>query len=142
MPLENRLMLERSLAWQFLLNYLNPGKKPHRFCIEPLLIRELVVIPQQAPMRTVPSPAHLDGLAWCEQQILPSFNKVVYVSRSRFAPCTTPDTLIGAYAGEVYFEEMLKSRGVFIMYPETMSLQNQLAIYRGQSLICRFCQHA
>jgi hypothetical protein len=155
------------LPWQrSLLTYLNPGKKPHVFAAEPLWARELTVVPQQARMRAAPSLAHLEALCWCEQTIQPLKARVVYVSRTRFAACSTPETLKGAFAGERLFEQLLEERGVVVVHPETLSLEQQLAVYLGADalivaegsaqhglellgfhkdkkvfVICRRCQH-
>lgn len=116
---------------QQLLNYLNPGKKPLRLANTPLSVRELVVWPQQARMRAAPTTIHLEALSWCERTI-PSGSPTgaVYVSRSRFAPCTSRETLIGAFAAEAFLVELLQARGVHIIYPEELSLLEQLQIYR------------
>ena len=120
---------------QFLLNYLNPGQKAHRFCTRPLQIRELVVIPQQARMHSAPTPEHLHALSWCQKILNPKTYPIVYVSRSKFAPCTSRKTLLGSFAGEVLFENYLMQRGVQIIYPESLSLKEQLEIYLGASVL-------
>jgi hypothetical protein len=123
---------EELLPWQrSLLTYLNPGHKPHLFGSEPLRARELVVVPQQARMRAAPSLAHLEALGWCEQQIRPQPARVVYVSRTRFAACSSADTLVGAFAAERLLEQLLQERGVAVVHPETLPLEEQLAVYRG-----------
>ncbi len=120
------------LPWQqFLLTYLNPGNKPHRICTRPLRLRELVVVPQQARMRSAPSPDHLEALSWCERVLMPRPFGVVYVSRARFAPCTNADLLKGAFAAEELLERFLQERGVTIVHPETLCLRSQLEIYLG-----------
>ena len=120
------------LPWQqFLLTYLNPGNKPHRICTRPLRLRELVVVPQQARMRSAPSPDHLEALSWCERVLMPRPLGVVYVSRARFAPCTNADLLKGAFAAEELLERFLQERGVTIIHPETLCLRSQLEIYLG-----------
>lgn len=122
--------------WQrFLLNYLNPGMKRHLIATTPIRAKELVVYPQQAPMRSIPSPAHLEALTLCEKQIRPSRSRVLYVSRTRFAPCRSEKTLIGAFAAEERFEEMLEMRGVKVIYPESLDLRDQLSYYRGADAI-------
>ena len=120
------------LPWQrFLLDYLNPGKKPYWIPTEPIRAKEIVVYPQQAPMRSLPSPAHLEALGWCERQIDPKKSEVLYVSRARFAACRSADNLLGAYAGEELLEAMLDARGVRVIHPETLTLREQLEFYRG-----------
>ena len=120
------------LPWQqFLLTYLNPGNKPHRICTRPLRLRELVVVPQQARMRSAPSPDHLEALSWCERVLMPRPLGVVYVSRARFAPCTNADLSKGAFAAEELLERFLQERGVTIVHPETLCLRSQLEIYLG-----------
>ncbi len=120
------------LPWQqFLLTYLNPGHKPHRICTRPLQLRELVVVPQQARMRAAPTPEHLEALSWCERVLAPRSLGVVYVSRARFAPCTSAEMLKGAFAAEELLERLLQERGVTVVYPETLGLKDQLEIYLG-----------
>jgi len=123
---------EELLPWQrTLLSYLNPGGKRHRIATEPLRVAELVVVPQQARMRAAPSLAHLEALGWCERAITPGQKGVVYVSRTRFAACTSPATLVGAFAAEALLEQLLRERGVQVVHPETLPLDEQLAIYLG-----------
>ena len=59
----------------------------------------------------------------------------MYVSRNRFAPCTSGDTLIGAFAGERSLEDLLRARGVKVVYPETLALLDQLQIYRDAQVL-------
>jgi hypothetical protein len=127
---------EELLPWQrSLLNYLNLGNKPHLFATEPLRARELVVVPQQARMRAAPTLAHLEALGWCEQQIRPQPARAVYVSRTRFAACNSADTLVGAFAAERLLEQLLLERGVAVMHPELLTLDEQLAMYRGSDTL-------
>ncbi len=120
------------LPWQrSLLTYLNPGGKRHCIASDPLRARELVVVPQQARMRSAPSLAHLEALGWCERALTPRPGGVVYVSRTRFAACRSAATLLGAFAGEALLEQLLQERGVRVVHPETLPLQEQLAIYLG-----------
>lgn len=122
--------------WQkFLLNYLNPGQKVHHFCTQPLQIRELVIIPQQARMHAAPSPEHLEALSWCQKSISPKFSTITYVSRSLYAPCNSKDTLLGSFAGERLFEKLLLDRGVKVIYPESITLKEQLEVYKGSSIL-------
>ena len=123
---QDLLPWQRSLLW-----YLNPGEKVHRFITEPITVRDLVVVPQQARMRAAPSAAHLDALSWCERRLRQKSAGVVYLSRNRFSPCTSPNTMLGAYAAEQLFERFLGERGVNVIYPETIPLEEQLAIYLG-----------
>tara|TARA_B100000674_G_C37885682_1_gene936547 strand:- start:196 stop:1353 length:1158 start_codon:yes stop_codon:yes gene_type:complete len=121
---------------QQLLTYLNPGHKRLRLATAPLIARELIVWPQQARMRAVPTAFHLEALSWCERTIPKgSQSGVVYVSRNRFAPCTSSDTLIGAFGGERRLEELLQERGVRVVYPEILSLLDQLKIYRDAQIL-------
>ena len=121
---------------QQLLTYLNPGHKRLRLATAPLMARELIVWPQQARMRAAPTTFHLEALSWCERTIPKgSQSGVVYVSRTRFAPCTSSDTLIGAFAGERCLEQLLQARGVQVVYPETLSLLDQLQIYRDAQVL-------
>lgn len=120
------------LPWQrSLLTYLNPGGKRHRIASEPLRVSELVVVPQQARMRAAPSLAHLEALGWCERAITPRPAGVIYLSRTRFAACRSAATLVGAFAGEALLEQLLLERGVRVVHPETLPLEEQLAIYLG-----------
>ena len=123
--------------WQReLLTYLNPGKKRLRLATAPLLARELIVWPQQARMRAAPSAFHLEALRWCERTIPAGPDPgIVYVSRSRFAPCTSKETLVGAFAAECCFEQLLAARGVRVVYPETLTLLQQLQIYRDAAVL-------
>ena len=121
---------------QQLLTYLNPGHKRLRLATAPLIARELIVWPQQARMRAAPTAFHLEALSWCEGTIPKGFQSdVVYVSRNRFAPCTSSETLIGAFAGERCLEDLLRARGVQVVYPESLSLLDQLQIYRDAQVL-------
>ncbi len=132
LPWRSASTWEELLPWQrSLLTYLNPGGKRHRIATEPLQASELVVVPQQARMRAAPSLAHLEALGWCEQAITPRAGGVVYVSRTRVAACTSSATLAGAFSAEALLEAFLRERGVEVVYPETLPLEEQLAIYLG-----------
>lgn len=122
---------------QQLLTYLNPGHKRLRLATAPLMARELIVWPQQARMRAAPTAFHLEALSWCERTIPKGAQRggIFYLSRNRFAPCTSSDTLIGAFAGERCLEELLQVRGVQVVYPETLSLLDQLQIYRDAQVL-------
>lgn len=123
-------------SWQkFLLSYLNPGHKKHRICVNSIQVSELVVYPQQARMHSAPTYEHLEALCWCERSLKANYQKVVYVSRSRFAPCNSPDSLLGSFAGEELFVNYLISCGVSIVYPEDISLEQQLEIYLGAEIL-------
>jgi len=127
---------EELQPWQqFLLRYLNPGAKAHRICTTPVQVKALVVVPQQARMRAAPTAAHLEGLCWCERSLQPRSNEVVYVSRARFAACTNAASLLGAYAAEALLEKFLEERGVRVIHPESISLQQQLEIYLGSRVL-------
>ncbi len=120
------------LPWQhFLLSYLNPGRKRHCIATAPMRIRELVVVPQQARMHAAPTLAHLEAMSWCERVLTPQADGLVYVSRSKFAPCRSAETLIGAFAGEALLEQFLQERGVTVIHPEMLNLKQQLEIYLG-----------
>ena len=124
--------------WQrFILNYLNPAGKPVVIESEPISVKNLVVYPQQARMQASPTLAHLEALTLLQLQIQPvEVADVVYISRSKIAPCTTSSNLVGAYAGELIFEQILATKGVQVLHPECLSLQEQLRVYRwARSLI-------
>lgn len=125
------------LPWQhFLLSYLNPGRKRHLIATNAMRVRELVVVPQQARMHAAPTLAHLEAMNWCEKALTPQRGGLVYVSRAKFAPCRSAETLLGAYAGEVLLEQFLHERGITVIHPEMLSLKEQLEIYLGaESLI-------
>ena len=82
-------------------------------------------------MHAAPTVPHLEGLSWCERSIKPIFNKVVYVSRAKYSPCSSKDNMLGAYAAEALFESILRDKGVKIIHPEMLSLEEQLEIYLG-----------
>lgn len=122
--------------WQkFLLTYLNPAGKKHNILLDNALIDNLVVVPQQARMFSSPTLAHLDALSWCQRQLQAQHNKCIYLSRSRFSPGSSRDTLRGSFAAEWLFEKYLLDRGVKIIYPETLSLKNQLEMCLGAESI-------
>ena len=52
-----------------------------------------------------------------------------------FLSCTDESSLTGAYAGEYFFEELLRDRGFRIIYRETLSLREQLEIYLGSTFL-------
>ena len=88
-------------------------------------------------MRAAPTAFHLEASAGVRERTIPkgSQSGVVYVSRNRFAPCTSSDTLIGAFAGERCLEDLLQARGVRVVYPESLSLLDQLQIYRDAQVL-------
>ena len=116
----------------FILNYLNPAGKPVVIESEPISVKTLVVYPQQARMHASPTLAHLEALTLLQLQLEPvDVAPIVYISRSKVAPCTDSSNLVGAYAGELAFEHILASKGVQVLYPENLSVQEQLKIYRS-----------
>lgn len=135
-PWRSASTFDQLLPWQkFILNYLNPGNKKHRILTETHNISNLIVYPQQARMRAYPTLAHLRALSWCEKSLDVVNSHIVYVSRSRYSSCVSSGTMLGAYAGEDSFEELLAERGVRIIYPEEISLQAQLEIYLGADIL-------
>lgn len=120
---------------QFLLSYLNPGRKQHRICSTSIRVRELVVYPQQARMHSSPTNEHLEALCWCEKQLRAKYHKVVYISRAKFAPCDNSESLLGSFAGEEMLVKILSACGVTIIYPEDLSLEHQLEIYLGAEVL-------
>jgi hypothetical protein len=124
-------------AWQSsLLRYLNPGGKRIHWIHEPVRVDELVVIPQQARMRAAPTLAHLAALTWL-QRCLPAGDTapLLYLSRSRFSPCRSADSLLGGYAAEREFEAILEGMGVQVLHPQELPLEQQLCLYRAASTI-------
>lgn len=120
-------------VWQReLLTYLNPGRKIIHWQKHPLLVQELVVIPQQARMRAAPTLRHLAALSWLQRSLPVDTNApVIYVSRSRFSSCRSAETLLGGFAAEHEFEQLLEQRGVVVVHPQDMTLTEQLSIYRS-----------
>jgi hypothetical protein len=86
-------------------------------------------------MHAAPTAEHLDALSWCQKQLSPKAHQIVYVSRSKFASCTSKDTLLGSFAGEALLEKLLFQRGVKIIHPELLPLKEQLEIYLGASAL-------
>jgi len=122
--------------WQrALLAYLNPGQKPVALLTQTLKAEHLIVVPQQARMWATPSVAHLEALGWCEDHLAPGKGGVLYVSRTQAAPCLDGSSLRGSIAAERQLESLLRERGVGIVYPEQLSLGEQLAAYRGANAI-------
>ncbi len=119
--------------WErFILNYLNPTGKPVVIESESISVKNLVVYPQQARMHASPTLAHLEALTLLQLQLEPvDVADVVYISRSKIAPCTDSSNLVGAYAGELAFEHILASKGIQVLHPENRSVQEQLKIYRS-----------
>lgn len=98
---------------------------------QPTLLAELFVYPQSEMLSgAAPSQEHLNTLTSLMLKNLGASKAsgTIYVSRSRFAS--------GRMAGERYFEEYLRAHGVSIVFPELLSLSEQLRLYfNAQHLI-------
>jgi hypothetical protein len=128
-----RPRLKAMREWQrTILLYLNPLNKPYEFLLQPVQVEELVLIPQQQRMRAAPTVEHLSALTLCSKQWeCQPLQQLVYVSRSRFAGCYDRASLRGGYAGEACLEALLRERGALVIYPESLSLADQLRLYRN-----------
>lgn len=123
-------------GWQrSLLNYINPGSKPQLFFDTPINVQKLIVYPQQSQLRVAPSEALLDGLSVCQTRIKPTRKRTIYLSRTRCAPCKDRLTLNGSFAGEKALELLFQVHNVEIVYPELISLEEQLSLYLGSETI-------
>lgn len=101
----------------------------------PTLVRELHVFPQ-AERRGGPGPGadHLDFMdRLLTRPASPGPRDAVFVSRSHLA--ARYDFPTGHIAGERYLEELFGRAGLATMYPEEISLSEQLDRYRGARLI-------
>ena len=132
-----RPSLRRLSEWQrTLMRYLNPLGKPVTLLQRPARVEELVIVPQQQRMRASPTPDHLAALTICSRQwIRQPIDRLVYVSRSRYSPCRDRVSLRGSFAGEIQLEQLLQERGAMIVYPESLSLSQQLGLYRNARAI-------
>ena len=106
------------------IRYLNPNKKPVMVSGGGFCARELVVIPQQQRLGCRPSPKHLFALGKLGRSA--SVDKVVVLSRSHYSAGTDINSLRGSVAGERAFDEWLHRQGAQIVYPELLSLEEQL----------------
>ena len=117
-------------AWQrSLLNHLNPGGKAIQLLQAPSQVDSLVVIPPQQRMLALPTAWQLAALEHCCRRWRGEpIEQVVVLSRARHAGCTEATNLLGSYAGEAALDAVLQGRGARVVYPETLSLEEQLRI--------------
>jgi hypothetical protein len=119
---------QASPVFRAILDWLKvPGDRV-RFIHEPVLFRELRIAAQAEPMNGPPPPdGYLDLL---ESRIAGNLapvrpEGVVFVTRAQLSPEQ------GRSAGERYLVFCLQQLGVRVMYPETLSVPEQMRIYAG-----------
>ncbi|MGQ8364618.1 glycosyltransferase family 61 protein [Glaciecola sp. 1036] len=111
------------------LDYLGIKKKDVLIQKHPFKVKQLYVSRQQSFFRSRQpiSKEYKDFLLSCERRAnlnnIPKSDEKIYVSRVNYL-------LRGAYAGELYLEQMFKRLGFKIVYPENLALIEQLAIYK------------
>ena len=122
--------LEGLTTWQrSLLNHLNPAGKPIQLLRAPSQVESLVVIPPQQRMLALPTAWQLAALEHCCKRWRGEpIEQVVVLSRARHAGCTQASDLLGSYAGEAALDALLERCGARVVYPETLSLEEQLRI--------------
>ena len=115
-------------VFRAILDWLHVPLERLRFVYRPTLFRELHVAAQAEQLNgPPPPPEYLDLL---EERIagnLPPVTPegVVYVSRAQLSPES------GRMAGERYLAFCLQQAGVQVIYPEMLSLPEQMRIYAG-----------
>ena len=110
-------------AW---IRHLNPGQKPLLIRGGGFRARELVVIPQQQRLGCPPTPHHLQALGKLKGS--ETLNEVVVLSRSRYAAGRDQAGLRGSVAGEAALDSWMQRQGARIIYPEALSLEEQLEL--------------
>lgn len=118
-----RELSEWQQAW---IKYMNPNKKPVTIRGGKFRASRLVVVPQQQRLGCAPSPRQL--LALGRSSCSKLANKVVVLSRSRYASARDEETLRGSIAGEAALDEYMRRRGAEVIYPETITLDEQIDI--------------
>lgn len=108
-----------------IISWLGVQKEKIRLVTQPTSIAELLIYPQAETLHgTQPSRRHLDRLNSITARNIGDIkrtNTAVYVSRSRFNS--------GKLAGEKYLENFISTHGVDVIYPETLTLKEQLTRY-------------
>jgi hypothetical protein len=118
------------LAWQQAwIRFLNPGRKPILISSGGFRAQELVIIPEHQRLGQAPNPSYLTALTRRGQTLTAAaIHNIVVFSRTRFAPGTDPRRLHGSVAGEHQFDAWMASQGAQIIFPETLSLDDQLRL--------------
>ena len=126
----NPRSLEDLQGWQrSLLRHLNPSGKALQLLRAPSRVEQLVVIPPQQRMLALPTAWQLAALQHCcSRWRAEPIEQVVVLSRARHAGCTEASNLRGSYAGEAALDALLESHGARVVYPETLSLEEQLRL--------------
>jgi hypothetical protein len=117
-------------SWQrSLIAHLNPARKPVAFLQDPARLENLVVIPPQQRMLALPTPWQLAALEHCcRPWVGEPIEQPVVLSRARHAGCTGAHNLLGSFAGEAALDALLQRHGARVVYPEQLSLEEQLRI--------------
>ena len=104
-----------------------------RIVTEPLLCAQLQVMPEPEQLNFLPPLAGYLSLLdenTARNRLIPILSDRLYVARSRMLSLCG-----GCHAAESYLIDLLKQSGFAILYPETQSLRDQLAIYAGAKVI-------
>ena len=117
-------------TWQrSLISYLNPANKPVFILKEPALVEEIVAIPSQQRLMALPTAWQLAALGYCSRRYIHEpIPEPIVLSRARHASCTNPNNLLGSFAGEAALDSLLARHGARVVYPELLSLEEQLRI--------------
>ncbi|MBL4806190.1 MAG: glycosyltransferase family 61 protein [Rhodobacteraceae bacterium] len=117
------------------VRWLGLNSEQIRFCTQNMKISTLLVASQAEQLVALRRKRHdltlsSEYLDLLDQNVLRNNllsvpNKLVFVSRAKLAPH------LDRYAGSVYLDELLKSLGAFVFYPERHTLTEQLAVYAG-----------
>ncbi len=120
-------------SWQrALIHYLNPCGKPVMVSAGGFTARRLVAIPQQQRLAQDPTLAYLIALSLRSWSLRGhSEAGITVLSRARHAPARSPQGMRGSFAGEVAFDALMARLGARIVYPEELSLEQQLRLFRN-----------
>lgn len=115
--------------WE-LLEWFDVGRSDVLVVRQPMLARQLRVVPQAEQLWGVEAPTgeHLDVMdrfIAAKTRVSLRSNSVVYVSRAGLHP------LRAKFAGEGYIEHCIREAGGTVVRPEATSIEDQMRLYRS-----------
>ena len=115
---------ERFILDMFELKNLMPITKPTQFAE--------IILPDDSFYSENGVESHQKMIDFITSKVTPIKNEALYLSRRKFGKARSLEF------GEEYFEELYAKKGYKIIYPETLSPQEQLSLWGGEQIcLCR-----
>lgn len=108
-----------------------------RFCPKPVRVSKMIVPSCSIYLRNGIHPAHLTvtralGKGLCKKPVAPSSSVPVYLSRAKLKD------QISMYKGQEEVDDFCRDQGFRVIFPETLSLEEQIAIFNQHDTFIGF----